>query len=114
VVGDIVQQYARIVALRKAIELGEDQDLTAGIPGEHREADYEKAMDALGQLVDELHAVGVELRDFEQGVIAFPAMYESKPILLSWQPPEPAVTHWHAPDESITDRRPLPALTEAA
>lgn len=112
VVGDITDQYADIVTMRRNLPGPEDaQELRTD---EQAEAVYEAAMDRLGGLVDELHDTGVELRDFERGVVAFPADYGGRTILLSWQPGEPAVTHYHEQDESITQRRTLDFLDAAA
>ncbi len=116
VVDDITQQYGQIVALRRTMEdpatppSPTDQD--AALPIEHAEAAYETAMDRLGGLVDELHEAGVELRDFEHGVVAFPAEHDGRTILYSWQPGESDVCHYHEQDESITQRRGLAALSD--
>jgi hypothetical protein len=67
-------------------------------------------MDRLGELVDELHAVGVELRDFELGLIAFPCDHDDRTVLLSWQPEEDGVGHFHEQDESVAERRPIVEL----
>ena len=109
VVEDITTQYARIVELRRAMEGDEE-----GHPVEHVEAEYETAMDRLGGLVDELHEAGVELRDFERGIVAFPADHDDRVVLFSWQPGEPAVTHFNEQEESITQRRPVSELDLAA
>ncbi len=111
IVDDITEQYGVIVAMRR------DLAIDAGGPttlDEHAEATYECAMDRLGGLVDELHDAGVELRDFERGIVAFPAEHDGRTILLSWKPGEPAVNHFHEQDESITQRRSLDHLSAAA
>ncbi len=117
VVDDITTQYGRIIELRRAMEEATTGSVTnqeADHDREQAEASYESAMDRLGGLVDELHEAGVELRDFERGVVAFPAEHHGRTILYSWQPGEDSVTHYHEQDESITQRRSLDGLFSAA
>lgn len=110
VVDDITVQYGRIVELRQTMEPAAD-----GVsPAKPAEAEYETAMDCLGGLVDELHEAGVELRDFERGIVAFPAEYAGRTILFSWQPGEPAVSYFHEQEESVTQRRSVSELKAAA
>ncbi|MEM1446192.1 MAG: DUF2203 domain-containing protein [Planctomycetota bacterium] len=114
VVRDVQEQYGKILELRQSMNAS-TIDLVAldeGPESSERsdEVAYEAAMDRLGELVDELHAVGVELRDFERGMIAFPCDHKDRTLLLSWQPGEPGVGFFHEQDESVAERRPLSSL----
>ncbi|MEM8782885.1 MAG: DUF2203 domain-containing protein [Planctomycetota bacterium] len=109
VVRDVQAQYGRILELRQAMHGASAP--AEGVEGDAAEPAYEAAMDRLGELVDELHAVGVELRDFERGLVAFPCDHKDRTLLLSWQPGEPNVGHFHEQDESVAERRPLSALS---
>ncbi|MEM0914009.1 MAG: DUF2203 domain-containing protein [Planctomycetota bacterium] len=102
VVADLQAEYRQIVGLRRRIERGGGQTADA-------ERAYEGAMDRLSDLVDEVHAVGVELKDFERGMIDFPSWREGREVLLCWQAGEDAVTHWHEIDGGVSDRRPMAA-----
>lgn len=107
VVQDIRETYASIIDLRKQLE----------VVGQHRDTDgqlergYERAMDRLSELVDELHTAGVELKDFEKGMIDFPAIYQNREVLLCWKAGEAQVGFWHETDESCMERRPVALLT---
>ena len=70
VVEDITQVYARIIELRRGADRPEG-------PEPDTEKEYEKTMDRLSELVDELHAVGVELKDFDLA---------ARTIILKMQP----------------------------
>lgn len=109
IVRDVQAQYGRILDLRQAMNCGA-AELVASENSNLGEAEYEAAMDRLGELVDELHAVGVELRDFERGLIAFPCDHKDRTLLLSWQPGEDRVGFFHEQDESVAERRPLSTL----
>ncbi len=105
VVDDVMSVYKRIVDLRRGLE-----DIGAGDESLELERDYERSMDRLGELVDELHMVGVELKDFEKGLIDFPAEHNGREILLCWQQGEQAVTHWHEIDAGFGGRQTVEAL----
>lgn len=105
VVEDITCVYQRIVELRRGIEQSQRADeLTA------QEREYEQSMDRLSDLVDELQAVGVELKDFEKGLVDFPAVHESREVLLCWHRGEPQVSHWHEVDAGFAGRQPVDLL----
>ncbi len=100
VVDDISGCYGQVVELRRRIEMPGPEDKI-----EHLEADYEKAMDELSALVDELHHVGVELKDFEKGLIDFPAIHEGREVYLCWQRGEELIQAWHEVDEGFAGRQ---------
>ena len=79
VVADIVESYTQILELRRELENLDDGDLR-----ELTEREYESTMDRLGQLVDELHATGAELRDFERGRVEFHLEGDDL-AMLTWQ-----------------------------
>ena len=90
VVADICEVYDQIIELRRELENLDDGDLR-----DLTEREYETTMDRLGQLVDELHLTGAELRDFELGRVDFPAAIRDEMVMLTWQAGESRITHWH-------------------
>lgn len=102
VVGDIVEAYARIVELREAVDQGQNV--------QRAERDYQLAMDRLTELVDELHRVGVALKDFETGLVDFPALYQDRQVSLCWQLGEGRVAHWHEVTAGFEGRQPVGQL----
>lgn len=108
IIDDVISIYARIVELRRRLERHDDADTSAL----RIERDYEGAMDRLGELVDELHFVGVELKDFERGLVDFPAFYNEREILLCWHRGEDEVSHWHEVDAGVGGRKPVAILSE--
>ncbi len=103
VVEDITQVYARIIELRR----GADRP---GGPETDTEKEYEATMDRLSELVDELHAVGVELKDFELGLVDFPATHEGRDVLLCWKRGESDIGHWHEVDAGLAGRQSVTML----
>ena len=64
-------------------------------------------MDHLSDLFDELHQVGVELKDFEKGLLDFPAVHEGREICLCWHRGEQCVGAWHELDAGPEERHSL-------
>ena len=103
IVDDITEVYSEIIELRRGTEKPNGPDTA-------EEKAYEVAMDRLSTLVDELHAVGVELKDFELGLVDFPALHEGRDILLCWKRGEPDIRHWHETDAGLAGRQPVAFL----
>ncbi len=98
VVEDITQVYARIIELRRGAEKPDGSEPDT-------EKEYETTMDRLSELVDELHAVGVELKDFELGLVDFPATHDGRDVLLCWKRGETDIGHWHEVDAGLAGRQ---------
>jgi hypothetical protein len=105
IIEDVVQVYARVVDLRKRIEKPRREDLV-----ETLEPQYEAAMDELSSLVDELHQAGVELKDFEKGLIDFPAVHNEREVCLCWQRGEKQINYWHEIDAGYAGRQAVALL----
>jgi len=105
VVEDLMACYRHVVDVRRRIE-----HLQPGDSQEHLEAAYETAMENLGDLVDELHQVGVELKDFEKGLVDFPAVHNDREIYLCWQHGERTIKAWHEVDAGFAGRQDITIL----
>ncbi|BAM03233.1 DUF2203 family protein [Phycisphaera mikurensis] len=107
VVRDVRRGFRRVARLRRLLD---SASLAEGSARRKRlAAAHQQRMTRLAGLVDEVQAVGAQLRDFEAGAIAFPSDDEGVPAggYLSWLPGEAAVCHAHGPDEPTEARRPL-------
>jgi hypothetical protein len=67
----------------------------------------ERHLYELRRLIDELEALGCRLRDYEKGVVDFPAasMDADQFIFYCWILGEPDVSHWHSEEEGYDQRR---------
>ena len=107
VVGDIIDVYSKVVRMRRKLEeMGESQFSLSP------ESEYEQLMDRLGILVDEIHVMGAELKDFEKGLVDFPARHEDRDILYCWKFGEEHVEHWHEVDAGFAGRKPVEVLNK--
>ncbi|QQE11053.1 DUF2203 domain-containing protein [Planctomycetota bacterium] len=105
VVDDIMGVYSQVVAMRRKLEeLGESQFSLSP------DSEYEQLMDRLGVLVDELHQMGAELKDFEKGLVDFPAIHKDREVLLCWKHGEDTIDHWHEVDAGFSGRQPIDKL----
>ena len=66
-----------------------------------------------GEVVDELEADGIVLRDLAQGLVDFPAEKDGEVVYLCWQFGEPEVAFWHRVEEGFAGRQPLPGNARA-
>jgi hypothetical protein len=82
-----------------------------------RAAELEREAEQLAREVDgfvaELGSLGIEVKDYAQGLIDFPAEREGRPVYLCWRLGEPAVQFWHEVDAGFAGRRPLDPLIAA-
>jgi hypothetical protein len=64
----------------------------------------------LAGLVEEIHALGIQVKDLDLGLIDFPAAHprSGETVCLCWQLGEEEVAHWHGQDEGFAGRKPLP------
>jgi hypothetical protein len=70
-----------------------------------RELEQDQAR--LDAYVDELHELGVALKDFFVGLVDFPSRREGRPVWLCWKLGEPRVAFWHEIDAGAAGRQPL-------
>jgi hypothetical protein len=58
--------------------------------------------------VEELQALGVVVKDLDQGLLDFPARRAGEEVLLCWRVGEAEVAFWHGVEEGFAGRKPLP------
>ena len=73
---------------------------------QRREA-IEADQTALRELVEEIQALGVEVKDVDMGLVDFPAWREGRVVYLCWRLGEPTIAWWHDLDTGFGGRQPL-------
>lgn len=58
--------------------------------------------------MEELEEIGAELKDYDLGLVDFPAELEGRRILLCWKFDEQAIAHWHEERDGFSGRQPVP------
>jgi hypothetical protein len=105
VTSDIREAYRRAVSLQQEMEFPLPDHDTDQLRDE-----YERIMQRLNELVDELTAVGAELKDYDKGLVDFPAVHEGREVLLCWMLGEDEVKAWHEVDAGFAGRREIETL----
>ena len=69
---------------------------------------YAQILHELTSQMAELEGLGVQLKDFERGLIDFPSLREGRVVLLCWQMGEgDELEWWHDVDAGFAGRTPL-------
>ena len=69
---------------------------------------YVRALTTLSRKSQELDHLGVQIKDYERGLIDFPTMRDGRVVLLCWQLGEnEELTWWHDVDAGFAGRQPL-------
>ena len=69
---------------------------------------YAAALTKLTLQIGELEALGVQLKDFERGLVDFPSLRDGRVVLLCWQMGEgDELEWWHDVDAGFAGRTPL-------
>ncbi|MFW6059061.1 MAG: DUF2203 domain-containing protein [Phycisphaeraceae bacterium] len=110
IVADVIATYGEVAELRHQLEADDEANARSA----DAEREYQGRMDRLSSLVDELQGAGVELKDFEKGLIDFPAVFEGREVLLCWHQGETTVSHWHELDAGFAGRQSVELLKESA
>jgi len=72
-----------------------------------RKAEYDKAVQEAKDTLAEIEAIGVQIKDFEQGLLDFPCLLDGKTVLLCWKLGEKEIAFWHSPEDGFAGRKPL-------
>jgi len=67
------------------------------------EAYIQRAKDA----VQEIDAIGVQVKDLDIGLLDFPCKVDDEVVLLCWKMGEARITHWHTMESGFAGRQPL-------
>ena len=63
---------------------------------------------SLAERTSELEALGVQLKDYERGLLDFPSMREGRVVLLCWQLGEgDRIEWWHDLETGFSGRQPI-------
>ena len=105
---DICDTYRQAVRLQESLERERDEDAA-----EDQRRRYEQCVERLNRCVGELREVGVDLKDYERGLLDFPAWHEDREVLLCWMLGEESVHAWHEVDAGFAGRQDVSLLKQA-
>jgi hypothetical protein len=70
-------------------------------------AERDKLTQTINDSLSEITATGVQVKDFDTGLLDFPCVIEGRAVLLCWKLGEDGITHWHGVDEGFAGRKPI-------
>ena len=107
IVGKIQQAHRKVAQYRdEAKEAAEAAEKGGG--GISAGIEYAIALTGLTSQIAELEMLGVQLKDFERGLVDFPSLREGRVVLLCWQMGEgDELEWWHDVDAGFAGRTPL-------
>jgi hypothetical protein len=70
-------------------------------------AEVEAHMKQARETVAEIDAIGVQVKDIENGLLDFPCRLDDQVVLLCWKMGEPSIEHWHSVESGFQGRQPL-------
>lgn len=77
-----------------------------------RRAEREKAAQETKDTLAEIDAIGVQVKDLDQGLLDFPSVLDGRSILLCWKLGEKQIAYWHSPEDGFAGRKPLDPRTD--
>lgn len=98
-------QYERLVRLQE----------TDGLDPAHKEEvfqmveEFEHGQEKMREYELEVEKLGVELKDYNSGLVDFRALRDGREVYLCWRLNEPEVAHWHELDSGFAGRQKLEA-----
>ncbi|HEV8291852.1 MAG TPA: DUF2203 domain-containing protein [Tepidisphaeraceae bacterium] len=105
IVRDIVNTHERATQLQAKLEESTGRETTL-------QAQLDAALEQLQDYVDELGSIGVELKDYESGLIDFPGRHQGRDVYLCWKLGEEKVGHWHELHSGYAGRQSTSTLEE--
>lgn len=59
--------------------------------------------------LEEINAMGVQIKDIDMGLLDFPCLIDGETVLLCWKRGEPRIGFWHRVEDGFAGRRPIDA-----
>jgi hypothetical protein len=66
-----------------------------------------EAMNSLKEIVAEIDALGIEVKDVNRGLVDFPSLRDGEVVYLCWFFGEQEVAYWHTTESGFAGRQPL-------
>jgi hypothetical protein len=99
--------HATVLSLRDEAKIASSRAEFGG-GGMINGVQYVGALEVLATESHELDSMGVQIKDYDRGLIDFPAMRDGKIVLLCWQLGEnEEVEWWHDLEAGFAGRQPL-------
>ena len=102
------RQAHREKELCRAVGEGPDGRLIMAVDYEAASRRFDEAVSQMQRIIEEVHALGCQIKHIETGLVDFPARIGGQEVLLCWKLGEPAVRYYHGLEDGYAGRRPIP------
>ena len=107
IVKSIQRSHRRLRSFQNAAKLAADAAENGG-GGMLKGSQYARLLIDLSLLAGQLESLGVQLKDYANGLIDFPSMREGRVVLLCWKSDEgDHLEWWHDVEAGFAGRQPL-------
>lgn len=96
------QQWAQDFAHRVMLRGGILVDRTAFVLNKDRQ---DRGAERLKSAVEEIHSLGVLVKDLDIGLVDFPTLFRGEEVYLCWRMGETEVRFWHGVHEGFQGRK---------
>ncbi len=72
-----------------------------------RRIEIEELLKRARETMAEIDEIGVQVKDFDQGLLDFPCRLEDAVVLLCWKKGEAAIEFWHTMESGFQGRQPI-------
>jgi hypothetical protein len=69
--------------------------------------EMESHLKQVKETIAEIDAIGVQVKDLDDGLLDFPFRLEEEVVLLCWRMGEPSIEHWHTVESGFQGRQPV-------
>lgn len=97
----------REMDLIKAVGYREDGSLIMEYDYKAARRDLDRTVQEANRRIDDIHALGCQIKSIELGLVDFPARINGCDVLLCWRLGEEQVGYYHLWDTGYADRRPI-------
>lgn len=104
----IKSRYEKLAIFRESAKAAATAANEFGGGGMKGGSVYVKSLYEIGKITTEIHALGIQLKDYTRGLIDFPSRREGRVVLLCWQLGEgDKIEWWHEIEAGFIGRQPL-------
>lgn len=75
--------------------------------GKHPEWGESSVAREIHKAVDELHKMGILIKDIDEGIVDFPHIRDGREVMLCWRLGEERVQYYHELDTGFRGRKPI-------
>lgn len=76
---------------------------------QRRKTTFEALVQRAKDSLQEIDAIGVQVKDLDTGLLDFPCLLEGETVLLCWKRGEPRIEFWHRVEDGFRGRQPIDA-----